>query len=231
VGSSNFRPSTIADKAAIAELSRELLGLTPDHPMAESSHMHWKYWEPHPGWTGSRSYVFLRDDQIAAHGAIIPHVCLWQGHRITALHVIDWAATPRFTGSGVALMKQISKSIDLIFAVGGSEFTQQILPMVGFKESGTIVAAYARPVRPLLRLVSADYKNWRLAPQVIRAAFWALTARSRHNIEWSAHRVSADQVAAASIVWPTPKSDMAVFWRPPQLRRYLFLCPATTMEL
>ncbi len=56
------------------------------------------------------------------------------------------------SGSGVTLMKQIGKLTDAMFAVGGSELTQQILPIIGFKECGTIVIQYAWPVRPLLRL-------------------------------------------------------------------------------
>jgi Acetyltransferase (GNAT) domain len=231
LGSSNFRPSTIADKDAIAALLREALGLTPDHPMAGSSHVNWKYWEPHPGWAGSRSYVYLRDDQVVAHAAVIPHVCLWRGHRIEALHVVDWAAKQGFSGSGVALMKQIGKLTDAIFAVGGSELTQQILPVIGFKECGTTVAWYARPVRPLQRLVNPEYKSWRLAPRVIRALFWTLTAPSRLDVEWRAQRVLADQLATASLIWPSPIFGTTVFERSNASMSYLLRCPATPMEL
>ena len=231
MGSQIFRQSTVADEAAIAALLRESLGLTTGHPTAESTHMHWKYWEPYPGWIGSRSYVYLWDDQIAAHGAVIPQMCLWRGHRIRALHVIDWAAREHFGGSGVALMKQISKFTDAIFAVGGSDLTQRILPLVGFQESGTIVARYARPVRPLLRLRNPEYKSWRLAPQVIRAVFWKLTARSRRHVEWCARRVPAEQLAAASLIWPCPTSGTTIFERSNAWMSHLLRCPATPMEL
>ena len=229
--SPNFRSSTAADEPAIAALLRESLGLAPGHPMAEPNHLHWKYWEPHANWAGSRSYVYLRDGQIVAHGAVIPNVCLWREQRIKALHVIDWAAKPESSGSGVALMNQIGKLTDVMFAVGGSELTQQILPFIGFKECGTTVKRYARPVRPLLRLVNPEYRSWRLAPQVMRGVFWKLTAPSRREAEWSAHRILADQLAAASIIWPSPKFGTTVFERSSASMSYLLRCPATPMEL
>ena len=230
VVSPNFRSSTAADEPAIAALLRESLGLAPGHPMAEPIHLHWKYWEPHPNWAGSRSYVYLQDGQIVAHGAVIPNVCLWRDQRIKVVHVIDWAAKPESGGSGVALMKQIGKLADMIFAVGGSELTQQILPMIGFKECGTTVKRYARPVRPLLRLVNPEYRSWRLAPQVMRGIFWTLTAPSRPGAEWSAQRILPNQLAAASIIWPRPKLGTTVFERSSASMSYLLRCPATPME-
>ena len=231
MASPNFRPSTAADEPAIAALLRDSLGLAPGHPMAEPNHLRWKYWEPHANWAGSRSYVYLRDDQIVAHGAIIPNACLWREHRINALHVIDWVAKPESGGSGVALMKQIGKLTDVMIGVGGSEMTQQILPMIGFKECGTSVERYARPVRPLLRLQIPEYRSWRLAPQVVRGVFWTLTAPSRRATEWGVRRILADQLAAASPIWPRPKLGTTVFERSSASMSYLLRCPATPMEL
>jgi hypothetical protein len=231
VASPNFRPSTAADEPAIAALLRESLQLTSGHPMAESNHLHWKYWEPHANWTGSRSYVYLQNGQIVAHGAVIPSVCLWREQRIRALHVIDWAAKLQSGGSGVALMKQIGKLTDVMFAVGGSELTQEILPMIGFKECGTTVKRYARPLRPLQRLVNPEYTSWRLAPQIMRSVFWTLSAPSRRDAEWSAQRILADRLAAASIIWPSPKIGTIVFERSSASINYFLRCPATPMEL
>jgi hypothetical protein len=228
--SPNFRSSTAADEAEIAALLRGSLGLAPGHPMAEPSHLYWKYWEPRADWAGSRSYVYLRNGQIVAHGAVVPNVCLWRAHRMKALHVIDWAAKPDSGGSGVALMKQIAKLTDAIFSVGGSELTQQIQPVIGFKECGTIVQ-YARPLRPLLRLAYPEYRSWRLAPQIMRAAFWALTAPSRLDFEWSAQRIRAEQLAEASIIWPSSKFGTTVFERSNASMSYWLRCPATPMEL
>jgi hypothetical protein len=199
--------------------------------MAEPNHLRWKYWEPHAYWAGSRSYVYLRDGQIVAHGAVVPNVCLWREHRIKAVHVIDWAAKPESGGSGIALMKQIGKLTDGMIGVGGSELTQQILPMIGFKECGTTVTRYARPLRPLLRLMNPEYRGWRLAPQVMRGIFWTLTAPSRREAEWSAHRILADQLGSAAIIWPRPKIGTTMFERSSASISYLLRCPATPMEL
>jgi hypothetical protein len=199
--------------------------------MAEPNHLRWKYWEPHANWAGSRSYVYLRDGQIVAHGAVIPNLCLWREHRIRVLHVIDWAAKPESGGSGIALMKQIGKLTDGMLGVGGSELTQQILPMIGFKECGTTVRRYARPLRPLLRLMNPEYRSWRLASQVVRSVFWTLTAPSPRKAEWSAHRILADQLAATPIIWPRPNIGTTVFERSSASISYLLRCPATPMEL
>jgi hypothetical protein len=231
VVSQNFRSSTVADEAAIAALLRESLGLQPGHPMAQPNHLHWKYWEPRADWPGSRSYVYLRDGQIVAHGAVIPNVCLWREHRIKALHVIDWAASRDSSGSGVALMKQIGKLTDAMFSVNGSELTQQIQPIIGFKQSGTTIARYARPIRPLLRLVNPEDRSWRLVPQLVRGVFWTVTAPSRRDAEWSAHRVLPDQLAATSMIWPSPKFGTTVFERSNASMSYLLRCPAVPMEL
>jgi hypothetical protein len=229
---SSFRPSTIADETAIAALLHESLGLAPGHPMVERSHLHWKYWEPRADWPGSRSYVYLQGGEIVAHGAVVPSVCLWREHRITALQIIDWAAKRDSSGTGVALLKQIRKLPDAMFSVGGNELTtQRILPVIGFKDCGTTVRYFARPIRPLHRLANPAYRGWRLGPQVMRAVFWTLTASSRRNVEWSAHPVPADQLAGALLLWPTPKSGAAIFERSNALMSYWLRCPATPMEL
>jgi hypothetical protein len=231
VASPNFRSSTVADEAGIAALLRDSLGLAPGHPTTEPRHLQWKYWEPRADWAGSRSYVYLRSGEIVAHGAVIPNVFLWREHRIKILHVIDWAARPDSGGSGVALMKQIGKLTGAMFAVGGSEQTQQILPIIGFKECNTTVTRYARPIRPLLRLVSPEYRSWRLAPQAMRGLLWALTAPSLRDAGWSVQRIRADQLTSAPIIWPSPKFGTAVFERSNASMSYLLRCPATSMEL
>jgi hypothetical protein len=231
VASPNFRSSTVADEPAIASLLQESLGLGPGHPTADSKHLHWKYWEPRPDWAGSRSYVYLRHGQIVAHGAVIPNTFLWREQRAKMLHVIDWAAKRDSGGSGVALMKQIGKLSDAMIAVGGSEATQQILPIIGFKECSTTVTRYARPIRPLLRFVNPEHRTWRLVPQAVRGVFWGLTAPSRSDAGWGAQRILADQLTEASIIWPSLKFGTAVFERSNTLMSYLLRCPSTPMEL
>jgi hypothetical protein len=200
--------------------------------MVERSHLHWKYWELRADWPGSRSYVYLQGGQIVAHGAVVPSVCLWREHRITALQVIDWAAKRDLSGTGVTLLKQIRKLADAMFSVGGNELTtRRILPIIGFKECGTTVTYYARPIRPLQRLANPAYRGWRLVPQVMRAAYWTLTASSRRDVEWSARPVPADQLAGASLLWPTPKHGTTLFERSNALMSYWLRCPATPMEL
>ena len=226
-----FRSTTVADEAAIVALLQEALGMAPGDPMLEHRHMDWKCWETHEGWQGSRSYVLTKDDRIAAHGTVVPAVCAWGGGRINMLHVIDWAARAEVRGAGAALMQHIGKLGDAIVTSGGSAMARRLLPFMGFKESNTVVTAYARPIRPWLYFTARDEQAWLRAARCFRAALWVLCAPSRGDASWEVRRIRADEIASTPIPWPVPKYGTAVLERKPAVMRYLLQCPAVAMEL
>jgi hypothetical protein len=226
-----FRSTTSADESAIARFLQEAFDMNAAHPMLERRHMRWKYWEERDDWPGSRSYILANGEEILAHAAVIPGTCTWGQHRIRLLQVIDWAAKSGSVGTGMALMKRLGSLADGIVAVDGSEITLELLPVVGFKEHGTVVTSYVRPIRPLVRLTAASNLSWRLAPQVLRSVFWTMGAPLSSDKLWQSRRIRCDAIADASIPWPTSNSRIAVFERTAALISYMLRCPAACMEL
>jgi hypothetical protein len=226
-----FRSTTPADESAIVGLLQEAHGSSPTNPAFEPRHLHWKYWQPHEGWQGSRSYVLTKDDRIVAHGTVVPAVCTWEQQRVRVLHVIDWAARAEVRGAGAAVMEHIGKLADVIATSGGSDKGRQLLPFMGFKESNTIVTGYARPIRPWLYLARNGSRRWRRAARCVRAALWSARAPAHRDPSWQARRVCAEELAATAIPWPAPKYGAAVLERHPAVMSYLLQCPAAAMEL
>jgi len=220
------RPTTAADAAPILELF-EAAGL---HPNSEPQALNWKYWQPRADWAGPRSFVLTDEDVPVAHGAIIPHCCAWAAQRISMIHVIDWAARPRALGAGVALMKHIGHQAQALLAIGGSAQTQQILPLIGFRDAG-VVTGYVRTLHPTRLLRSGRVPPGKLLPRFARSVLWTLGARSAVGSEWQAHRVDAADVAAVAQVLPVPARGMAVLERSGELFRYTLACPIVPMEL
>jgi hypothetical protein len=227
-----FRSTTVADESAILAVLQEAHGMSSASPMLDSRHVHWKYWEPHEGWRGSRSYVLTKDERIVAHAAVVPATCVWGTNRIDILHVIDWAARPDARGAGAAIMQHLGKLADAIFTSNGSTMALQLLPFMGFKASTTTVTDYVRPVRPWLYLREIGaHGGWRLAARRFRRALWAVGAPSRPHGTRRAREISADELASAGIPWPMPKYGSAVLQRPESVMSYWLRCPAVPMKL
>lgn len=225
-----FRPAEHTDEAGIGELLQQQLGMGPAHPMVQPQHLHWKYWEKRGDWAGSRSYVMVQDGQIVAHGAVTPGSCEWGGRHRKVAHVIDWAARPGFGGTGVTLMKRLGQMVDALVAVDGTHATLQILPVIGFKEHGT-VNWYARPIRPWARVKGAQEMTWRLMPQALRSLLWSMTAPSHDLSSWSSRRIGNDQLCTNRIPWPTSTSEFVVCERTEALMSYMLRCPACPLIL
>ena len=227
-----FRSTTVADESAILAVLQEAFGMPSASPMLDSRHLHWKYWEPHEGWRGSRSYVLTKDERIVAHAAVVPATCAWGTNRIDILHVVDWAARPDARGAGAAMMQHLGKLADAIFTSNGSTMAFQLLPFMGFKESTTTVTDYVRPVRPWLYLRElGTHVSWRLAARCLRNAFWAVRAPSGTRDTRRAREISAEELATARIPWPMPKYGSAVLQRPSSVMSYWLRCPAVPMKL
>jgi len=220
------RPTTEADAPAILEL----FAAATLHPNIEPQALSWKYWQPRADWAGSRSFVLNDGDVPVAHGAIIPNRCAWAARRISMIHVIDWVARPGAVGAGVALMKHIGREAQALLAIGGSVQTQQILPLIGFRDAG-VVTGYVRTLHPLRLLRSGPLPARRLLPRFARSVMWTLGARSTAHSEWQVRRVGAADVAAVTQVLPVPARGMAVLERSAELFRYALACPIVPMEL
>jgi hypothetical protein len=167
-------------------------------------------------------------DEIVAHGTVVPLTSRSGELRFRMVHLIDWAAESKSVGSGVALLKRIGQSVDAILVVGGSDMTQKILPALGFKLCGH-VNRFVRPLRPLRRLAGQKLA-WRLYAQSARSLVWTWQAPSGRVHGWEARRVTLDDLAASVIPWPKPGLGTMLFERTPDLIGYYLRCPATPME-
>ena len=63
----DFAPTIPAWLGQVRELFKTAFPLNPEAKPLESRLVAWKYFDPHPFWTGHRSYVVRRDEEIAAH--------------------------------------------------------------------------------------------------------------------------------------------------------------------
>lgn len=192
--------------------------------------MRWKYWDEWPDWPASRGYVMAQDDDIVAHGAVVPLTCLWEDRRIKVVRVIDWGARAKPVGSGVLLMKRIGQMADAVMAVGGTEMTLKIFPALGAKKFG-MAHSYARPLRPLRRLLGERKADWRAGARFARGLLWSVQAPSSLPPGWAARRITADQLASTHFPRPTPRPGMAVFERSTASLDYYLRCPSVLIEL
>jgi hypothetical protein len=224
--SSTFRPTTPGDAGAIVELMRDVFGMAEDHPGLQQSQMEWKYWRPHEGWEGSRSYVLARDGQVTAHGAVMPLSLVWGERRLRVVNLIDWAARRDRPGAGVTLLQRISRLADGVFTAGGSEEALRVTPAFGFKASPS-ARRFALPLRPMARLRHDGLRSWKPAGRLVRDVWWRLRARVAAPGGWSAVRLREDQIPD-----PLPgsreKAPYAYFERTTADVRHLLRCPAAS---
>jgi hypothetical protein len=220
------RSTTAADVAAILEL----FAAAALCPNSELPALEWKYWQPRVDWAGARSFLLSDDDLPVAHGAIIPNRCAWAAQRMSMIHVIDWAARPGAVGAGVALMKHIGRQAQALLAIGGSAQTQQILPLIGFRDAG-VVTGYVRTMHPTRLWRSGRVPSGKLLARFARSVIWTLGARSASGSEWQVRRLDAADVAAVAHVLPVPTRGLAVLERSVEQFRYVLSCPIVPLAL
>jgi hypothetical protein len=225
-----FRATTPADGPAITAFLRESFRLSPDHPSLKPQQLHWKYWLERPDWPGPRSFVITRGAAVLAHAGVVPGRCAWHGGRLRTFHLIDWAARPGAIGAGTMLMKHIGRMTDALLAIGGSDETRRILPVLGFKSYGDAVG-YVRAIRPLRRIIAAPSPTWRLVPQFARSVVWTATARRSIDGDWTAQRVQPPDVEASALPLPCSNTDLAILERSAAVFRYALACPAAPPTL
>jgi hypothetical protein len=227
---SQFRVTSPQDAAAVSAFLQRIFRMGPEHPGADPRHMRWKYWDEWPDWPESRGYVLTQAEEIVAHAAVVPLTCLWEDRKLKVIRLIDWGAQAKSVGSGAALLKRVGRMADAVLAVGGTEMTLKIFPALGAKKFG-MAHLYARPLRPLRRLLGERNAGWRVAPRVARGLLWRLQAPSSVPLGWAARRITADQLVSNAFPRPTPRPGMAVFERSAASLNYYLRCPSVPIEL
>lgn len=199
-----------------------------DAPFIEPAQMHWKYWEPHPGWTGSRSYVYVDDSE-----EIIAHACAWPfGLRTTettlaGAHPIDWAAGMKVPGAGALLLRQIRALRDISCCIGGTDIALKVIRQTGFKPAATM-QFLARPLRPVRQALNHPRRNWKLPARLLRNTAWMMGAASV-PAGWTAEPVQPAEIPRELL--PSPSEGLAVAGRSAALFDYLLKCPTARYEM
>src|SRR5436305_5467873 len=127
-----------ADRAPLTEFLLEAFRLGPAAPFVAPDLMRWKYDDPRPDWPGPRSFVWKDGDAIVAHACMCPVTYRLPSGDVSGSYLIDWAATRKSAGAGVALLRSLGRKCDALFAVGGSPDTRGILPKLGYRHIGDL---------------------------------------------------------------------------------------------
>jgi len=228
MGRSQFRATSPQDAGAVSAFLQRVFKMGPGDPVIDPRHLHWKCWEERADWPGSRGYVITDQDELIAHGTVVPLTLRSGGAQFRMAHLTDWAAGSKSVGSGVALLKHIGRFVDAILVAGGSDMTQKILPALGFKLCGE-ATRFAKPLRPLRRLAGRKLTLRRCA-QSARGLLWKWQAPWERLRGWEARRVAPDDLAGSAIPWPKSGAGSTLFERTPELIGYYLRCPATPME-
>jgi hypothetical protein len=171
--------------------------------------MRWKFFAQHPEWSGGRSYAIEQQDGIVAHA------CVWPG--LYAVHLIDWAASPKAAGAGIAIYRHLMQLARVVIAIGGSAAARKVLPKIGFKPYGT-VEIFARPVRPWRQFQTRPRPSLlREAARLAHHALWNCVPRHAAPAEWT-----TQPTARATLEFPGARSAAVV--------NYILECPIADLK-
>jgi hypothetical protein len=225
--SSQFTATLPSEQTALAELLQSTFPASGEVNSFVPDVLCWKYFSPHPDWSGPRSYVVKKDEGLVGHGGIWP-LRLAQGNvEFSTIHLIDWAARRSAPGVGVLLLRKLAERADLLLTIGGSDDTQRILPRLGYRRSGEL-KMQAKVVRPWLQYRTTSEPGWRAPARLLRNTIWSLPLLPPVPKGWRAARMPRFDSSAESLLCArrdalTPLRTIA------GLNRILD-CPAATFQ-
>jgi len=226
---SEILPTTPADMPAVAAFLADVYQSGPDALFVQPAMLRWKYYEPHPAWAGSRSYVMKEAQRIVAHGCACPVTFLVPGGEVRGTTVNDWAAERVSPGAGVLLMRKIGALVEFLMAVGGSEQTRAILPRIGFSCCGE-VASYARVLRPWRQFRAYPHKNWKSPLRLVRNTLWSFSALTSPPRDWSARPVPQFDPEISPLLASARARSFTPAKRTPELLNYMLRCPGAAFS-
>jgi hypothetical protein len=217
-----------ADPAARQSLIQFLVaafGLGPEAPFVAPDLIRWKYDDPRPDWSGPRSFVWKDGDAIVAHACMCPVSYSLPSRDVSGSYLIDWGAARKSAGAGVALLRSLSRKCDVLFAVGGSPDTCNILPKLGYRRIGDL-RVYARVLRPWRQFRSDPFRRgWKAPLRLARSFVWSLTPAPAPGPRWSAKPVPRFDASAAPLFETLARAPFACTRRTPELMNYFLQCP------
>jgi hypothetical protein len=120
------------------------------------------------------------------------------------------------------MVQRLARMYDFILAIGGSETTRKVLPAMGFKEIAQTWEA-ARPIRPLMQILTHQHRNWKLAPRLGRNWWWSCTPRLSAPGEWAVEEISPAASGHSPGTLSLPRAE--------GFFEYLRRCPAARFRL
>ena len=218
----DFRPTIRHDAAALADFLGRVFRSRAGASLLDEEHMGWKYWTARPDWEGPRSFAAQHQGAIVAHAAVWPVRMRVSGQEVTAVHAIDWAADRKYPGVGIWLLRQIAAKVRMMVAIGGSDISRGIFPVIGFRPRGELYQ-FTRPVCPLGQALTTAERNWKLPARLLRNTFWCLSHPLSLPRGWSATPLAPEDVPEG--LWPRPTPNTAVTARGPGFYRYFVDSP------
>jgi hypothetical protein len=208
-----FRHTTAEDEKALIEFLIRIFAADPRDDFVNPSLLRWKYWSEREDFQEPRSYVIEKDGRIVAHAGLWPLTLRTWPKIDRGVHMIDWAADPATPGAGVSLLQRLTKSLDFVYAIGGSEMTQSVLPKFGFRTVAETLT-WARPIRPWKQVLHHQTRDLRLALRLARNIWWSRIPGKAIERDWT-----AVETPNAEGIFPSySERDEAFF-------RYLQKCP------
>ena len=211
-------PSFPAQRDDIARLLTNAIGIAAE----SEAFQRWKYWDSHPLFPNSRSYVLLEGEIMVAHGCCWPIRLQGSFGELSAMHLIDWAAKRNFPGAGMRVLRLCQQDVDAVFSIGGSEMTRRILPVFGFKSYNSIYFLY-RPLRPISPALRNSPRDWKMPARIVRNLGRYIFPRVSLPLGWSVSRTEPHKIP--EFLFPRPLADEAVSKRNAELLTYMMNCP------
>lgn len=206
------------DLENVVRLLQGSFHVSSSDPSLDRKYLSWKYYQPGPAWTGSRSYVLCDGGRFLAHAAIWPvQLRLRQGIRC-GIGFGDWAADEEHRGIGLILVKKLVSLASFTMATGGRDITRQILPRMGFQPWGDR-SVYARVLHPLMQYSTRVARSgWKGPLRMARNYLWSRSPTAA-AANWTARETDPNEQTLA-LGSQQPGSVHSV-----EFIRFLLTCP------
>jgi hypothetical protein len=226
------RASSPADRQRIIELLAESLGLSEDAVALDPGFLEWKYWAPHPLFSGNRSQLIEKEERLIAHGCIWPIQLATSQGKLICYHLIDWAARRDAPGTGLRVMRRCGAGLTAQFAIGGSAITRQIQPLIGFRSYNHMWILtrplVSPPVLREFRLVDKR-KPARVLRHLLRYLTRFVSREDSPPAGWDLAILAPNEIPES--LWPGISRGLAVSMRSPELLEHVSKCPVIGKSL
>jgi hypothetical protein len=216
------RPSCADDRESITVLMRQNLALSQDSPAIAPSVQDWKYWRPHPFFTGSRGYVVHDNERLVSHGSRWPIRLRTAVGVHDAFHLIDWVADRSANGAGMKLLRECSDGLAAVFSIGGTDAGQRIVVAFGFKPANP-VWTLVRPLRVSAPTGNEALRDWKFPAHFVRSAWRSVYPLVKVRSEWQCRRVALSDIPES--LFPAAAENAAVSVRDARVLKHIAACP------